>query len=99
VITPTSPKNPRIDLIALMAWRSPFILITKGMYFTMTLLVGENTKFHLIFTLQSNLFTFVLSSHASLHYSRCLLGEKEKLMYLICKRPSSFYTKGCLKNV
>jgi hypothetical protein len=61
----------------------------------MTLLVGKNTKIHLVFTLQSNLFTFVSSSYASLHYSRCLLGEEDKLMYLICKRPSKFYTKGC----
>jgi hypothetical protein len=80
VITSTSHKNPRIVRIALMAWRSPFIFTTKDMYFTMTLLVGENKKIHLIFTLQNILFSFVSSSYASLHYSRCLLGEEDKLM-------------------
>jgi hypothetical protein len=67
----------------LMAWRSSFILTIKDMYFTTTFLVGDNIEIHLVFTLQSNLFTFVSNNYVSSHYSRCLLGEKDKFMPML----------------
>jgi hypothetical protein len=44
-------NNSTMVLIASMAWRSSFILITKDMYFMRTIFTGDNIEIHLIFTL------------------------------------------------
>ncbi len=55
-----------------------FIFIINGLYSSRTFLVGNNIDIHLVFKLCNNLLSFVSNNLASLHWSKYLLGEKDK---------------------
>jgi hypothetical protein len=88
-----------VAFVVWMAWKSSFILTTKSVYSSITLLTKNNIKINLIFTLHSSLFPFISNNSTNLHSSKFLLGEKENYVYVECKRLLSFCTKGYLENI
>jgi hypothetical protein len=97
--TSTSHNHSRVGFVVKMAWKSSFIFTTMCLYSSKIFLVGDNIEIHIVFTLHHNLFPFVSNNSASLHYSKCFLGEEEKYIYVECKNPSIFCTRGYLENI
>jgi hypothetical protein len=97
--TSTSHNNSRVSFFVKMAWKSSLIFTIMCLYSSKFLLVGNNIEIHIVFTLNHNLFLFVSNNSTSLHCSRCFLGEEDKYIYVECKNPSSFCTRGYLENI
>jgi hypothetical protein len=94
-----SHNNSRVGFVVKMAWKSSFIFTSMCLYSSKIFLVGNNVDIQIVFTLHHNLFPFVSNNLASLHCSKCFLGEEEKYIYGECKNPSIFYTRGYLENI
>jgi hypothetical protein len=54
---------------------------------------------HLVFTLQSNKKPLVSKNLAKVPFSKCLLGEDDKYVYVIYNNPSSLLIRGCVKKI
>jgi hypothetical protein len=77
-------------------WRLIFVInsFSPPKFYIEICLIGENMEIHLVFTLWSNFRPFLLRSVGRMSCSRCLFGEDEKCVYMVCNNPSSLSTKG-----
>jgi hypothetical protein len=90
ITTSMSQRYWRLVFTVATICKSSCISTTRVLYSVKTHLAKNNMDIHLIFTLRSNFGPLVSSNLARVPCSKCLLGEDEKYVYIMCSNPSSF---------